>query len=323
MFSNRTHSSAMERFLAMLGHKVTLSSHTGYRGGLDTQFGQTGQHSVYTEYRGTEIMFHVATLLPFTENDPQQLERKRHIGNDVVSIVFQEGPTPFSPDCVTSHFLHSYIVIQPDSTDSEKYRVSVTARGDVPQFGPHLPSPPVFSRGSHFREWILRKLINAETACYKAEKFKKLKQRTDTTLLNNLVDELLHKSEGYLVDARDVSRSQDSQDSHSFFKAVKKVFANRRRSQSHISSDSQIAFHYEEDDSGFASVSSRSFEYNRQIITSNASSESTTNDPDVVEIDDAEALAQLLKLQEDVSRLKQDKLELLRQNVEAQREVKK
>ena len=62
---------------------------------------------------------------------------------------------------------------------------------------------------------------------------------------------------------------------------------------------------------------------NRQIITSNANSESTTNDPDVVEIDDAEALAQLLKLQEDVSRLKQDKLELLRQNVEAQREVKK
>ena len=40
-------------------------------------------------------------------------------------------------------------------------------RSDVPYFGPSLPSPPVFRRGPQFREWILNKLINAETACYK------------------------------------------------------------------------------------------------------------------------------------------------------------
>ena len=53
-------------------------------------------------------------------------QRKRHIGNDIVSVVFQEGPTPFSPDMVTSHFLHAYIVVQP--VDTDKYKVSVTAR---------------------------------------------------------------------------------------------------------------------------------------------------------------------------------------------------
>ena len=47
-------------------------------------------------------MYHVATLLPFSDTDAQQLQRKRHIGNDIVSIVFQEANTPFR---------HSIIII--------------------------------------------------------------------------------------------------------------------------------------------------------------------------------------------------------------------
>lgn len=51
-----------------------------YRGGLDTQFGQTGDEAIYDVFKDREIMFHVSTMLPYTENDPQQLQRKRHIG---------------------------------------------------------------------------------------------------------------------------------------------------------------------------------------------------------------------------------------------------
>ncbi len=46
----------------------------------------TGTHSVYTRFLGIEIMFHVSTLLPYFEKDKQQVERKRHIGNDVSSL---------------------------------------------------------------------------------------------------------------------------------------------------------------------------------------------------------------------------------------------
>lgn len=31
-------------------------------------------------------MFHVSTLLPHSDRDSQQIERKRHIGNDRVTI---------------------------------------------------------------------------------------------------------------------------------------------------------------------------------------------------------------------------------------------
>jgi RAP1 GTPase activating protein 1 len=58
-----------------------------------------------------------------------------------------------------------------------RYKVSVTARDDVPFFGPTLPSPAVFKKGPDFKEFLLTKLINAENACYKAEKFAKLEVR--------------------------------------------------------------------------------------------------------------------------------------------------
>ena len=43
MFGNQSHSAAMEEFLRMLGRKIPLAEHRGYRGGLDTQYGQTGE----------------------------------------------------------------------------------------------------------------------------------------------------------------------------------------------------------------------------------------------------------------------------------------
>ncbi|XP_053149106.1 ral GTPase-activating protein subunit alpha-2-like [Hemicordylus capensis] len=83
-----------------------------FRGGLDVTRGQTGTESVYTNFRGKEIMFHVSTKLPFTEGDAQQLQQKRHIGNDIVAIVFQDENTPFVPDMIASNFLHAYVVVQ-------------------------------------------------------------------------------------------------------------------------------------------------------------------------------------------------------------------
>jgi RAP1 GTPase activating protein 1 len=64
--------------------------------------GQTGEHSIYTKWQGYEIMFHVSVLLPFKKTDVQQLERKRHIGNDIVVIIFQESDMPFDISTITS-----------------------------------------------------------------------------------------------------------------------------------------------------------------------------------------------------------------------------
>lgn len=51
----------------------------------------------------------------------------------------------------------------------------MTARKDVPNFGPPLSNDATFDNDDHFKEWLLNKLINAEYSCYKADKFRKLK----------------------------------------------------------------------------------------------------------------------------------------------------
>ena len=37
----------------------------------------TGTHSIYSEWHGLEIMFHVANLMPLAPNDPQQVRDQR------------------------------------------------------------------------------------------------------------------------------------------------------------------------------------------------------------------------------------------------------
>ncbi|XP_067622688.1 rap1 GTPase-activating protein 1 isoform X2 [Eurosta solidaginis] len=244
LFSNNNSSPAFEEFLDILGQRIKLKDHKGYRGGLDIQNGHTGDTAIYEVFKEREIMFHVSTMLPFTEGDPQQLQRKRHIGNDIVAVVFQESNTPFSPDMIASHFLHAFIVVQPlePNTSNTRYKVSVTARDDVPFFGPTLPNPAVFRKGQDFKEFILTKLINAENACYKADKFAKLELRTRTSLLQSLVDELKEKTRDFLgteytngtavSPTPETPKSDNSTAGSRFIDTVKKALISRVRSQS-------------------------------------------------------------------------------------------
>ncbi|XP_055735754.1 rap1 GTPase-activating protein 2-like isoform X3 [Salvelinus fontinalis] len=200
LFGNNEETPAFREFLSVLGDNIELNDFKGFRGGLDVSHGQTGSESVYTVFRQREMMFHVSTKLPFTEGDVQQLQRKRHIGNDIVAAVFQEDATPFVPDMIASNFLHAYVLVQVENpgTEHTTYKVSVTAREDVPPFGPPLPNPAVFKKGPEFRDFLLTKLINAENACYKSDKFAKLEGRTRAALLDNLHDELHRQTQATL-----------------------------------------------------------------------------------------------------------------------------
>lgn len=195
-FCNQTHSAGMNEFLELLGDKVSLKNFKGFNGGLDVKHGQTGDTSIHTVLDSKEIMFHVSTLLPYSSGDNQQVQRKRHIGNDIVAIVFQDENTPFSPVSIRSHFLHVFIVVQvvDPNTSNTRYKVSVTAREDVPHFGPKLPNPAIFKKGPEFRKFLLTKLINAELSAYNSAEFAKLADRTRTTLLGGLAKDLLEKN---------------------------------------------------------------------------------------------------------------------------------
>lgn len=91
ILGNKNESDVFKEFLQILGNRVTLKGFDKYKGGLDTVHDLTGTDSVYTSIKGIEIMFHVSTMLPHEDNDSQKLQKKRHIGNDIVCVVFIEG----------------------------------------------------------------------------------------------------------------------------------------------------------------------------------------------------------------------------------------
>ncbi|KAJ1103529.1 hypothetical protein NDU88_000951 [Pleurodeles waltl] len=191
MYNNESASPAFEEFLQLLGERVRLKGFEKYRAQLDTKTDSTGTHSLYTTYKDYEIMFHVSTMLPYTPNNKQQLLRKRHIGNDIVTIVFQEpGAEPFSPKNIRSHFQHVFVIVKAHSpgTDGVCYSVAVTRSRDVPSFGPPIPNGVTFPKSSVFRDFLLAKVINAENAAHKSEKFRAMATRTRQEYLKDLAE---------------------------------------------------------------------------------------------------------------------------------------
>ncbi|XP_036449990.1 signal-induced proliferation-associated 1-like protein 1 isoform X2 [Colossoma macropomum] len=191
MYNNETAGPAFEEFLQLLGEKVRLKGFTKYRAQLDTKTDSTGTHSLYTAYRDYEIMFHVSTMLPYTPNNKQQLLRKRHIGNDIVTVVFQEpGAHPFTPRNIRSHFQHVFIIVRVHNpcSDNTCYSVAVSRSSDVPSFGPPIPKDVTLPKSTVFRDFLLTKVINAENAAHKSDKFGAMATRTRQEYLRDLAE---------------------------------------------------------------------------------------------------------------------------------------
>lgn len=222
-------SPAFREFLEFLGDRVALKGFTGYSGGLDTINNYSGTHSVYTKFQNSEMMFHVSTLLPHTPANPVQIERKKHIGNDRLIIVFKDGDEPYVPNTLKSKQTQVVIIVQKTSTppsdgtatpppqhknkgkESEVtldirsdgsssstpklssgsptyYKVAIASRIEIPQCEPWLPEVPIFEKGPEFREFLLKKVINAMLAMRHSVIFEKKTQREKALKFLHIVD---------------------------------------------------------------------------------------------------------------------------------------
>ncbi|CAO1370051.1 unnamed protein product [Diamesa tonsa] len=189
MYNNEETGPAFQEFLDTIGKRVRLKGFENYKAGLDNKTDSTGTHSVYATYQDCEVMFHVSTMLPFTPNNHQQLLRKRHIGNDIVTIVFQEpGALPFTPKNIRSQFQHVFIIVRAVNpcTENTYYRVAVSRSKEVPVFGPPIRASALYQKGKHFADFLLAKLINAENAAHRSEKFATMATRTRQEYLKDL-----------------------------------------------------------------------------------------------------------------------------------------
>ena len=109
-----THGSpAYTRFLEGLGRLIYLRGQMDvYDGGLDPDIDGEYAYAWWDDIG--QILFHTATLMP-TGRDPQCMNKKAHIGNDYIRIVWNDSGKPYKFDTLKTQFQFVNIVIEPHS----------------------------------------------------------------------------------------------------------------------------------------------------------------------------------------------------------------
>lgn len=124
-------------FLSKLGTLISLQDadpQTYFLGGLE-QNGNDGKFAYIWQDDVMQVIFHVATLIPFKESDPSCNNKKLHIGNNFVTIVYNESGEDFNIHTIKCQFNYANVIIQP--LDHNTNRVIVKAKDEVSEYVGH------------------------------------------------------------------------------------------------------------------------------------------------------------------------------------------
>lgn len=143
--------------------------------GLDREFDSDGTHAVCWRDRAVEMVFHVITMMPTDlEVDPYCINKKKHIGNDFVNIVFNNSGLPFRFDTFPSQFNYVYIVITPEARTTfvdtrendgldQFYKVQVLTQPGFPEVSPASETKVISGKG--LPAYIRMLALNASVFC--------------------------------------------------------------------------------------------------------------------------------------------------------------
>ncbi|KAJ7630341.1 hypothetical protein FB45DRAFT_1058364 [Roridomyces roridus] len=140
-----THGSpAYTRFLKGIGRLINLRGQVDvYAGGLDPD--EDGEYAYAWWDDIGQILYHTATMMPNNPDDPQFTNKKRHIGNDLVRIVWNDSGRPYRFDTLNTQFQFINIVIEPHSIgpmaafsnnhhENEYFKITVQRAPNMPEF---------------------------------------------------------------------------------------------------------------------------------------------------------------------------------------------
>ncbi|KAK7072996.1 Tuberous sclerosis 2-like protein, partial [Halocaridina rubra] len=122
------------RFLQGLGTVLELSNISQdevFLGGLDTK-GNDGKLVYIWQDDVMQVVYHIATLMPTKESDPNCTGKKLHIGNNYVTIVYNESGNPYNINTITGQFNHTIVEVVPE--DHSTNSVGVLCRPDLEDY---------------------------------------------------------------------------------------------------------------------------------------------------------------------------------------------
>ncbi|RKO90878.1 hypothetical protein BDK51DRAFT_14615, partial [Blyttiomyces helicus] len=114
ILSNTHGSTFYTLFLRAVGRMVRLKDcREVYTGGLDTSDDLDGKAAIYALTELAQVVFHCTTLMPTSAHDPLGTAKKRHIGNDFVTLVWNESGGAYGFDTIPAQFNFVHIVVEP------------------------------------------------------------------------------------------------------------------------------------------------------------------------------------------------------------------
>jgi hypothetical protein len=143
---NEHGSPAYTRFLEGLGRLVNLRGQLDvYAGGLDPD--EDGEYAYAWWDDIGQILYHTATMMPTKPDDSQCNNKKRHIGNDYVRIVWNDSGGIYEFDTLKTQFQFVNIVIEPHSFgtiaafsnnihENEYFKVTIQSAPGMTEFAP-------------------------------------------------------------------------------------------------------------------------------------------------------------------------------------------
>lgn len=174
IFMNDIGSPAYTSFISDLGTLCRLRGAKFNTGGLDTSDDMDGEFTYCWRDRCIELIFHIPTMMPTNRDDDMTYpNKKRHIGNDFVNIIFNDSGLPYNFNTFPSAFNYVHIVISPESRasfvgrrlDSDPdgkeryYKVRVMSKPGFPEISPAAETKII--AGKHLAAYCRLLAINA------------------------------------------------------------------------------------------------------------------------------------------------------------------
>jgi hypothetical protein len=203
ILKNTSGSLIYTQFLRSIGTTFELARTRVFTGGLDTSPDcLDGKFAIcfVPDQRLSQVIFHATTMMPTMPHDTQCIGKKRHIGNDFVTIVWNESGKPYNTETIPSQFNFVQIVIEPLSG----YEYSDCAFKVEMKFHPDMntsPPVPALVNGTELASYVRQSSIfcnmmaqvhaNGETTSNSKERLrqiKRLKQRLDIPQVETPLD---------------------------------------------------------------------------------------------------------------------------------------
>ncbi|XP_031145007.1 tuberin isoform X2 [Sander lucioperca] len=131
ILSNEYGSNRYAAFLTGLGKLIHLKDCDPdqiFLGGLD-QYGDDGEFTYCWHDDIMQAIFHIATLMPNKESDKGCCNKKRHIGNDFVMVVYNDSGEEYNLGTIKGQFNFVEVIIKP--LDYECNLVTLQCRKDL------------------------------------------------------------------------------------------------------------------------------------------------------------------------------------------------